>query len=307
MGTEEKSGTETVVTQLFKQLEEGEFPGTLEVLQARQDPKLVGAYVKAFAGQTPVVRRAGILLAVELGRPILLPEGIFSERPAPYIGDPAIVKFLVDALADEDADVRDAACQSLVWDVPDPLLRDHNARLIELLKSRPATNGAALVLGKTGAESARLLIEGEPDLREANPLQTQFALARLGDREGEDAALKSYANEKDLTLKAELARGLGYLATPRAILTLAGDIRTDQKYIWLMQSSRSMRVHIIEGLHAAFPAEPIFWRPPFKPEDDSYYQAIEDWLTRNLGVKWENPRPEFLYEEDAPVPAPPEG
>jgi len=66
-----------------------------------------------------------------------------------------------------------------------------------------------------------------------------------------------------------------------------------------------MRVHIIEGLHRAFPTEPVFWPPQFKPSDDSYYEAIEKWITDNLGVTCDQPRPAFLYQEDAPVlPAP---
>jgi hypothetical protein len=62
-----------------------------------------------------------------------------------------------------------------------------------------------------------------------------------------------------------------------------------------------MRVHIIEGLNRAFPTEPVFWRPFYRPEGDSYYETIENWITENLGVTWDQPRPEFLYQEDAPV------
>ena len=69
-----------------------------------------------------------------------------------------------------------------------------------------------------------------------------------------------------------------------------------------MNSRRSLRIYLIEGLHRAFLTEPLFWKPYYKPENDSYYERIEAWLVSHVGAKWTQPRPPFLYEEDAPLP-----
>lgn len=97
-----------------------------------------------------------------------------------------------------------------------------------------------------------------------------------------------------------IAWRLGYAGTDRLVDLLAQEMRSPETYVWNKRSRRSLRVHIIEGLHLAHPTEPIFWKPFFPPEDDSYYAAIEAWLVDHRGSTWSRPRPPFLYEESAP-------
>ena len=124
--------------------------------------------------------------------------------------------------------------------------------------------------------------------------------ARLGDEKAEDALYEAYYGTEGVRQKGELAKRLGYAATERLVAVLADEIRSPDVYLWNQRSRKSLRVHVIEGLHLAFPAEPVFWKPFFRPEDDSYYEAIEVWLVAKLGTTWERERPEFLYQEDAP-------
>lgn len=137
-------------------------------------------------------------------------------------------------------------------------------------------------------------------MREADPHESMLALAKLGDKKAEKKVLEKYEDAHGPKKKAEAALDLGYVATDKTVMALARDIRTTEVYIWLAQSRRSMRVHIIMGLHRAFPTEPVFFPPIIKPKDDSYYEKVEQWLTNRLGVTWDRPRPPFLYEEEAP-------
>lgn len=292
------------IERVLKRIHVSEGFTTQEVLQYQRDTALTEDLIQVAPEQPPGARRALLELLTDLGRPRLEPEGELPERLAPIVDDPRIVAYLVRALADNDSDLRNRAATTLVNEVPDLLIRNHSLEIIDSVRSEPTLDGAALLLGKTGAEFARATILAIDEVRAAEPDETRAALARLGDRDAENAVIDAYRRTTDPDEKAETTRRLGYVATLRCVLALARDIRTNESYVWVMESRRSMRVHIIEALHQAFPTVPVFWRPFFKPEDDSYYETIEKWLTDNLGVKWDHPRPEFLYEEDAPAPRP---
>jgi hypothetical protein len=225
----------------------------------------------------------------------------FPPTPGPLVDDPLVVRELVARLGDPVRDVRGAAAALLVERVPDGLVRDHSAAIIAAVGKQPATDNAALLLGKTGAAAAEKLLRGEAALRDAAPLETRAALGRLGDRQAEAEVIEACQREKDPQRRAQLLPGLGYMATVQSVLYLAREIRTPESYVWVMKARRSMRIHVIEALHRAFPAERVFWRPPLKPDGDAYYEAVEAWIARNLGVTWSTPRPPFLYEEDAPA------
>ncbi len=271
-----------------------------EYLEIGHEPSLIQNLIALAPGQTAEIRRAILDLLIEVGRPIYT-DGDGPERFAPYINNRAVISFMVTSLTDEDHELRNLAGEMLATEVPAPLLRDHSRELIDLIRENIGIKGAVPILGKTGASRARELLQANKQLQKANPRATQAALGRLGDREAESLVIAAYRRADTPRSKEEEAHRLGYMATPRAVLALARDMRTPETYIWNMQSRRSLRVHLIEGMHLAFPTEPVFWPPQFKPSDDSYYEAIEQWITENLGVTWEQPRPEFLYQEDAPV------
>ena len=286
---------------ILDRLQAGESLTTEEVVRHRSDPAILPALLRAVKDRPPQVRRAALPLLVDLGRPVQKAHGDVPELLAPYLDEPSVVAHLVGALGDEDMGVRNTAALALAAEVPEPALRDHSREVIEAIRKYPGTDGAALLLGRIGAEAGRRLILSTPKLRDASPADTRVALGRLGDHGAESELIKAYQEAKDPEDKAKDALRLGHLGTPRAVLALARDMRTPEAYVWRMNSRRSMRVHLIEALHVAFLTEPAFWRPFYKPEDDSYYDGVERWLTANLGVTWSRPRPEFLYEEDAPI------
>ena len=287
---------------ILARLDDGQTFNTEEVMTCKANPNLVPDLIAALRNRPAVARRPGLALLVELGRPLVRAEGELPERLAPLVDDPAVVTHLVASLTDSDSGLRNEACLTLVNEATDPLVRDHIPAIVEGIRRYPATDGAALLLGKTGAEAARRLLLETPELSDRGSGDNLAAMARLGDRTAEDALIDAYRKGGDPREKADTALRLGYTGTLRCVLTLARDVRTPEAYVWHSLSRRSMRVHVIEGLHRAFPIEPLFWPPFFKPQDDSYYEAIEAWLTRNLAVTWDRPRPEFLYEEDAPLP-----
>lgn len=277
---------------------------TQDVLRLKREAHLIDDLAGVLPEQPASIRRGALELLIDIGRPRLEPKRDLPERLGPYIEDPRVVTHLVGALSDTDPAVRSAASAALVDEVPDLVLRNFSPQIITTVQNDPALDGGVLLLGKTGAEWAKTTILSVEVLRTVDAAETQAALARLGDREAENAVIRAYREAADPDAKAEAARRLGYVATLRCALTLARDIRTPQVYVWSMRSRRSMRVHVIEGLHLNFPTEAVFWKPFFKPQSDAFYEAIETWLTENLGVTWDRPRPQFLYQEDAPVPPP---
>lgn len=69
-------------------------------------------------------------------------------------------------------------------------------------------------------------------------------------------------------------------------------------------AQRSFRLHVIEALSLAYPFEPLLWVPCYRPTGDAYYEQIENWAVKTLGVTFTRPRPPFLYQEDAPMRRP---
>jgi hypothetical protein len=262
------------------------------------------AFMEALPKHPPEMRKVGLELISQLGSPELSAHPGEPARIAPYIRDPGVVKYLVRALTDEDRAVRKEASGMLARQVTAELLRDDTEEILKAVRHRPGLTDGALLLGRVGSHQAAMLLRSDRELKEASPEDTDCALARLGDWGAEDRMLARYEEAKTHQEKKRYFLFLGCMATPRALLTLARAIRTPESYMWNMRSRRSMRVHVIEGLHLAFLTEPLFWAPWTKPSNDEYYQEIETWLVRHLGVDWKEPRPPFLYEEDAPTPAP---
>jgi hypothetical protein len=199
--------------------------------------------------------------------------------------------------------VREAAVRQIFGNVPDLYLRNFGKEVVEKLVAYPQTSRAAQILAKTGSERALALIRSNRAIREQDELWTAQALAKLGDSAWEDFLILKYREEKDVGEKRELAMMLGFVGTPKTILTLARDLRNPTTYEWNQTALRSFRVHVIQGLSRAYPMEPLLWKPNGTPRDDRYYDSIEEWAETKLGVKWDAPRPPFLYEMDVPSPA----
>ncbi len=274
-----------------------QLPNYDHIMRLRRVPGLIEALIRSLGRKSAQARWRGMIVLVDLGHHPIPSDGTQSEKTAPYIDNRKVVAYLVSALSDADMAVRCAASTALVKDVPSPLLKEHTAAILAALEKHPTTDDAALLLGKTDAPAALALLQRAPLTRAQNPDQTRQALARLGDKQAEEALIRAYTASTPAG-KETTAPALGYIATRRAVLTLAQDIRNPGLYIWAEPRARkSVRVDIIEGLQRAFPTEPVFFFPHFPVYTDTYYDGIEAWLTKHLGVTWTVKRPPFLWVE----------
>lgn len=287
---------ETIMTQL----ESGAGLSTQEILGYAKIPEGITSFVNALKKGTATQRQFGVSVLIDMGRYIIPAHDNIPEWPGPIVVNQAAIDYLVQLLDEPNSSVRGPACIALAALVPGDRLKSQIPAILSSISRYPGTDGAIVLLGKTGSDKAIELLNRE-DVSGANPDDAEMALARLGITESQDALIKAYFNADDVENKALQARRLGYVSSDRTKQILAEDIRTPLAYMWHPPARRSLRIHIIEALHLAFPEEPIFWRPIVTPFDDSYYQAIEDWLTKTLGTTWTQPRPDFLYEEDSPI------
>lgn len=293
------------VERALARLQAGQNLNTAETMALARDDGAVTALVSALRAAPDASRERGVPLMIDLGRVRVPPDGPVPERPGPIIDSPEVVAFLVEALVDGNADVRRRAGIALAGLVPADLLRTQANALFSAFERFPGTDGALIVIGKITGQEALAFIESHPEVRQAPVEDVEMVRARLGNHAAEDAVIVAYISADTAQAKALQARRLGYVGTDRAVRLLARDIRTPLTYAWMDAGQRSLRVHIIEGLHLAYLREPVFWPPFMPPNDDSYYQKIEDWLTAKLGTRWENPRPPFLYQQSVPKAMPP--
>lgn len=292
----------TLHESILKRLDTGDSFSSRETMEFHRQPDAAARLFAAIQHGEVQRRQAGLRLLIQIGRAVIPAEGNRPEVLGPIVDNPAVLKALLEMLTDPDEDVRRQSCVTLADLVPGDLIRPHAGAILAALKRYPSTDGALILLGKTGTPDALRLLEEIPEIGQASPENVRLVQARLGEREAEAAEIRAYGATSDPRAKAEAARRLGYIGTRQTVIVLARDIRMPLTYVWLVKSERSFRLHIIEGLHLAFMHEPIFWRPYFKPSDDYYYEKIEKWLTDHLGVTWDHPRPPFLYEEDSPTP-----
>jgi hypothetical protein len=300
-GTPQRQG-DIMRKAVLQRLEAGETLSTREMMEYRRQPDAVPGLIFALRQGTAAARRAGVGLLVDVGRVLIPAEGVVPERPGPIVDSPEVVSYLVERLADPDREVRRTGCVALAALVPGAQIKEHAKEILESLERYPATDGAIVLLGKTGSPEALAALRDNPALSAASAEDAEMARARLGDEKAEAAVIAAYEAAADVRAKVHQARRLGYVGSDRAVRLLARDIRTPEAYVWSGVARRSLRVHIIEGLHLAFLTEPIFWPPFFHPSDDSYYEKIEQWLAKRLGITWQAPRPPFLYQEQSPTP-----
>lgn len=285
-------------------IDAGRTLNTAQLIELGSNPGAASAWVQRMRQARPEFRERAMGLTVDLGR-VQIPRSSDSPaRPGPIVDSPDVVDFLVESLTDNSAGVRRKAGVALAALVPADMLARHWGALQRAFDQFPLTDGALLILGKTGRPEARAYLDQHPEMARSSAQDLEMVRARLGDYAAEDAVLAAYVTAGTPQAKALQARRLGYVGSDRAVRLLARDVRTPVTYAWLDAAQRSLRIHIIEGLHLAFQREPIFWPPPTQPRNDSYYEAIERWLSDRLGVHWDHPRPPFLYQQSAPQALP---
>lgn len=292
--------TQQKLDTIMIQLESGGGLSTQEILEYAKTPNGIANFIDALQKGTAIQRQFGVSPLVDMGRYMIPAHDNIPEWPGPIVVNEATINYLVQLLDDPHSSVRGPACIALAALVPGNLIERQTPAILTSISLYPSTDGAIILLGKTGSDKAIELLN-QDEVSGANPDDTEMALARLGVVESQNALIKAYLNADNVEEKALQARRLGYVSSDRTKRILAEDIRTPLTYMWHPPARRSLRIHIIEALHLAFPEEAIFWQPIVTPSDDSYYQAIEDWLNKTLGTKWTQPRPDFLYEEDSPI------
>lgn len=241
----------------------------------------------------------------ELGGQWVEPRGEVSGYFGRYLVDDSIVGALVAAVATTTHnELLNAVTKILVESTPDSLIRNHASELESALAKHPELLNKGMLIGKLGNRRGLKIIQNWKSYLENNPDESNAVLGKLGNAEGERKVIEAYLAEKDGTRKEAFAQLLGYMATPKALNTLAIDLRTPFTYAWNQRAQRSFRLHVIDALSRAYPFEPLLWRTIYRPTGDAYYEEIEQWAEKTIGVKFTRPRPPFLYQEDAPMMRP---
>jgi hypothetical protein len=241
----------------------------------------------------------------DLGRQWAEPNGGVPGHFGPFLVDESIVGTIVAVLAKStNPEFLDAATKILAKRTPDSLVRNHAAVLESVIAHRNDLRWKGLLLGKLGSQRGLRVIQDSKSYLEGNPHESLAVLGKLGRKDAEAKLIDAYLQEKDGTQKEALAELMGYMGTPKALNILAADLRTPLTYAWNQMAQRSFRLHVIEALSHAYPFEPLLWVPFYRPTGDAYYEEIENWAVKSLGVTFTRPRPPFLYQEDAPMMRP---
>lgn len=276
-----------------------------EIRSCQLETGCIDQVISNWTRATQSMRTDAIENIADLGRQWVEPKGDSLGQLGPFLADEFIVGATIAAVASStDMDFLNAATKILATKTPDSLLRNHALELESALAKHPNLRWKGLLIGKLGNRRGLKVIQGSKSYLEGNPSEALAVLGKLGDTEAERKLIEEYHAEKDGTQKEGLAQLLGYMATPKALNTLAADLRTPFTYAWNQMAQRSFRLHVIEALSLAYPFEPLLWRPRYRPTGDAYYEQIENWAVKTLGVTFTRPRPPFLYQEDAPMRRP---
>lgn len=215
-----------------------------------------------------------------------------------------VARFLVDVLLKEkNLDVRDKAAGLLVKEVSGcciaPLAEDI---LKAVAQPRPLSH-KVLLLGKTGCVEAREMLLKDRRVQKESDIETDMALARLGDTERSMQLVEKFEKENNPEEKARLAGCLGYVGDAACVMALARAMRCPM--IYRRGVARiAVRVEIMKALNGVYPEIQVFWHDRMNPpRDNSWYERAEKWLTRYLKIKWDKPRPPFFETEIRPDPA----
>lgn len=250
---------------LLRRLDVGETPGTLEIMDFGRRPQALDELLDFMRHSDPIedaVRRRALLpVIVELGRVLVPAHEDVPEHPGPIVTEPKVVHLLVERSYSKDGELRRGAFTTLADLVPAASLAPYPDTLHTVVQEYPATDGALLLLGKSSKPAEALaLLQSTPALASSSSDDAIMVRARLGEQAAEDSLLQAYRDADDAKQREAVAWRLGYAGTDRLVDLLADEIRSPETYVWNMGLRRSLRVHVIEGLHQAFPTEPIFWK-----------------------------------------------
>ncbi len=253
---------------------------------------------------------------------------VFGKDPAkspgwPWVTSLAAIKALVDVfVTDKDAMCRSMAAQSLVWGVPDSMVRIHAKELLDAVRRRvgtapSGTDDAMMLLGKTGSDAARRMLLAWGCAKgvkgDRSRLVRNLALAKLGDTTRELVFIRAFeracdegkqSRREDVYKAVRLAKKLAYIGQPGSVMALARQFRNPLYYHAGGSDYRhvmSVRYGIVNALGLIWPDEPTFAFPYDKSAGgEKAYVKVEKWLETYTGVKWQVPRPAFNEEGATP-------
>jgi hypothetical protein len=214
---------------------------------------------------------------------------IFSQEAADFL--------VFCTINDEDRDVRNHAARILIEKFPDKYLRKHAAALTSALH-QDRTDWDIRLLAKTGSAEAATLLESDPRFRKSNNDLTDDALAKLGNTDLSIKAIAAFQAEKDPAAKGRLCDRLAFIGDAACVLALAKSIRDGREFD-VGNIRTQVRVRVAQALGQIYPENEVFWTPSTgRAPQQNWYESIEAWLTKYLGVSWEQQRPPFFFDYD---------
>lgn len=218
-----------------------------------------------------------------------------------YIESQPVLDVLVSALDDENGNVRELALD-LLWEHARPRdLRPYADRLLGAAH-RIVDNKMYFLLGMTDSRSVVPFLTELAEDGIAIPRQVH---ARLGDAKAEMELLEEFQGETDPRRKGEKALVLGYVSTPRCAKALASELRSPL-VVTTRHYEYSLRYKVLEALGMIYTDEPLFTSGLLSVvrthndgqsgalRGEEYFDRVEAWCTRHLGVQYHGDRPPFL-------------
>ena len=239
------------------------------------------------------VREGIVNLLVDLG----IQSDPLVHRNVSVLRSPALISILIN----EGCHLPDQGClaalDALRLNTPTELLKPHGTRLAEILERQPS-DAVLLTVAKAKATEALELVKPLAG-REA----AERALAALGDAERERALIDAIDAAQTGEALADALAKSALVGTEELIRKIGEQMRTPLKLDIRGAYIASVRLNVLDALRYNFPQVPEFYAQNIM--DDGDYLRVEEMLTRDFGVVFQQPRPEFMkligYPRLAPV------
>lgn len=221
-----------------------------------------------------------------------------------WLRSSALTEFLL-WVATEDAEqrVRDEAAQCLAKRTPDVYFR-YWSRETLALAAKHGTSYDAILLGKTGAMEAKQLLMEDAELRKADPVGVDMALAKLGDLGRSEQFVRRFEGALDQREKTELAWQLGYIGDAACAVALAQSVRNPMQ-VSRGAATKPFGLVAFEALGAIYPDNQVFFVPADGRTPPEWWDRAEAWLQAHLKIEWKEPRPSVTYTTITPTSLPP--
>ena len=289
-------------TEYIRQFELGQtFKAPAQGLTDRSspDPRAVQTLAEHLGSADAHTRENIVSLLANLGSQTdpLQPEG------AEVVRDEGILDALTGpGLATPDAG-REAAMDALRKLATVDDLRKRGDLITNALVETP-TEEAFLLAAKAKPPAAKEPVEELADKDEWKGVEAvEIAKAALGDESLEAKFIEAVAEAEAAGDAEAFTRSigtLGLIGTPRCLTEIGSRMRTPIVFEVPGAFEKSARLNVMEALLYNFPDRPILY--PNNVATDADYLAVERFCETQLGVTFEQPRPEFLTYFGHPIP-----